>query len=178
MRRTLRKTAVGQLIEFSRAVHAEMDALMSAGRDGVSTSGTRLFVTTFPCHYCARHIVSAGVHEVQFIEPYPKSLALNLHKDAITVDASRWVAPDTTHEVTKDEATDDEPEGTILYGKVLFRPFVGVAPRLYLRAFEKIRDLKDKETGDLKIGEPEWGDEWSPFVVAYPEIEAALSRAK
>lgn len=178
LRRSLRKTAVGQLIEFSRAVHAEMDALMSAGRDGVSTSGTRLFVTTFPCHYCARHIVSAGVHEVQFIEPYPKSLALNLHKDAITVDASRWVAPDTTHEVTKDEATDDEPEGTILYGKVLFRPFVGVAPRLYLRAFEKIRDLKDKETGDLKIGEPEWGDEWSPFVVAYPEIEAALSRAK
>lgn len=178
LRRTLRKTAVGQLIEFSRAVHAEMDALMSAGRDGVSTSGTRLFVTTFPCHYCARHIVSAGVHEVQFIEPYPKSLALNLHKDAITVDVSRWVAPGATRQVTKDEATDDAPEGTILHGKVLFRPFVGVAPRLYLRAFEKIRDLKDKETGELKIGEPEWGDEWSPFVVAYPEIEAALSRTK
>lgn len=178
LRRTLRKTAVGQLIEFSRAVHAEMDALMSAGREGVSTSGTRLFVTTFPCHYCARHIVSAGVHEVQFIEPYPKSLALSLHKDAITVDASRWRAPGTAHEVTKDEAADDEPEGTILYGKVLFRPFVGVAPRLYLRAFEKIRDLKDRESGDLRIGAPEWGDEWSSFVVAYPEIEAALSRAK
>ncbi|RYG97728.1 MAG: deoxycytidylate deaminase [Alphaproteobacteria bacterium] len=178
LRRSLRKTAVGQLIEFSRAVHAEMDALMSAGRDGVTTSGTRLFVTTFPCHYCARHIVSAGVHEVQFIEPYPKSLALNLHKDAITVDASTWIPPGQIHAVTKEEATGVVPAGTILYGKVLFRPFVGVAPRLYLRAFEKIRDLKDKETGDLKIGEPEWGDEWSPFVVAYPEIEAALSRAK
>lgn len=178
LRSALRKTAVGQLIEFSRAVHAEMDALMSAGREGVTTSGTRLFVTTFPCHYCARHIVSAGVHEVQFIEPYPKSLALNLHKDAITVDATRWVAPGAIHEVSKEEATEAEPAGTILHGKVLFRPFVGVAPRLYLRAFEKIRDLKDKETGDLKIGEPEWGDEWSSFIVAYPEIEAALSRAK
>lgn len=178
LRRALRKTAVGQLIEFSRAVHAEMDALMSAGREGVTTSGTRLFVTTFPCHYCARHIVSAGVHEVQFIEPYPKSLALNLHKDAITVDATRWVTPGATHKVTKEDATEAEPAGTVLHGKVLFRPFVGVAPRLYLRAFEKIRDLKDKETGNLKIGEPEWGDEWSPFIVAYPEIEAALSRAK
>ena len=37
---------------------------MSAGRKGASTLGTRLFVTTFPCHYCARHIVSAGVDEV------------------------------------------------------------------------------------------------------------------
>lgn len=178
LKRSLRKTAVGQLIEFSRAVHAEMDALMSAGRDGVSTRGTRLFVTTFPCHYCARHIVSAGVHEVQFIEPYPKSLALNLHRDAITVDASGWTAPGTVWEVTKEEATETLPEGTLVQGKVLFRPFVGVAPRLYLRAFEKIRDLKDKETGDWKIGEPEWGDEWSPFVVAYPEIEAALSKVK
>jgi len=105
-------------------------------------------------------------------------LALNLHKDAITVDATNWLMPGSIQKVSKDEATDAEPAGTVLHGKVLFRPFVGVAPRLYLRAFEKIRDLKDKETGDMKIGEPEWGDEWSPFIVAYPEIEAALSRAK
>lgn len=63
----VRDGRVGDLLEFSRAVHAEMDALLSAGRKGASTVGTRLFVTTFPCHYCARHIVSAGVDEVQFI---------------------------------------------------------------------------------------------------------------
>lgn len=178
LRRSLRNTAVGQLIEFSRAVHAEMDALLSAGREGVSTIETRLFVTTFPCHYCARHIVSAGVDEVQFIEPYPKSRALDLHKDAITVDVTRWTPPGSTAEISKeDEEELGLPVGTIVYGKVLFRPFVGVAPRLYLRAFEKTRELKDRDTGEMKIGRPEWGDEWSPFVVAYPEIEAALSRA-
>jgi deoxycytidylate deaminase len=74
----VRRTRVGGLFEFSRAVHAEMDALLSAARKGVSTIGCRLFVTTFPCHYCARHIVSAGVDEVQFIEPYPKSLAIRV----------------------------------------------------------------------------------------------------
>jgi deoxycytidylate deaminase len=81
----LRRTRIGSLLEFSRAVHAEMDALLSAARQGISPVGTRLFVTTFPCHYCARHLVTAGVDEVQYIEPYPKSQALELHDDAIQV---------------------------------------------------------------------------------------------
>lgn len=93
IKNAIRETSLGGLIEFSRAVHAEMDALLSAGRERISTVGTRLFVTTFPCHYCARHIVSAGVYEVQYIEPYPKSLALKLHKDAIEIDESKWVPP-------------------------------------------------------------------------------------
>jgi deoxycytidylate deaminase len=73
--KALRKTKLGGLLEFSRSVNAEMDALLSAGRSGVSTVGSSLFVTTFPCHFCARHIVTAGVYEVQYIEPYPKSQA-------------------------------------------------------------------------------------------------------
>jgi hypothetical protein len=148
-----------------------MDALHSAGREGVSTIGTRLFVTTFPCHYCARHIVSAGVYEVQFIEPYPKSLALNLHQDAIAVKERGWAPPERLS--MADDRRQERPPAT---GKVLFKPFVGVAPRLYLRAFEKTRSLKDKETGEMKFDPPAWGDEWAPYVAAYPELEAALTR--
>ncbi|PKP93056.1 MAG: deoxycytidylate deaminase [Alphaproteobacteria bacterium HGW-Alphaproteobacteria-16] len=183
LRKRLRGTAVGQLIEFSRAVHAEMDALLSAGREGVSTVGTRLFVTTFPCHYCARHIVSAGVYEVQFIEPYPKSLALELHDDAIAVEESGWHPPEETGMAEAKRRKKRAAEsGRIAVepsvpGRVLFRPFVGVAPRLYLRAFEKTRRLKDKVTGEFDIQAPEWGDEWSPFTVAYPDLEAALTKS-
>ena len=93
LRMQIRKGRVGDLIEFSRAVHAEMDAVLSAGREGISQIGTRLYVTTFPCHYCARHLVSAGVDEVQFIEPYPKSQALGLHADAIQLEATDWLPP-------------------------------------------------------------------------------------
>jgi len=169
----IRKTRLGQLIEFSRAVHAEMDALLSAGREGASTIGTRLFVTTFPCHYCARHIVSAGVYEVQYIEPYPKSRAIALHSDAIETNGDSWTPPE---EVTIAEERRREKDGEDApAGKVLFRPFVGVAPRLYIRAFEKIRQLKNKDTGDLEMAAPEWGDEWAPFTVAYPELEAKLT---
>jgi deoxycytidylate deaminase len=136
-----------------------MEAVISAARKGVSTVGTRLFVTTFPCHYCARGLVAAGVDEVQYIEPYPKSQALALHADAITVDA-------------KDRK---EQNGR---RKVLFRAFTGVAPRLYRRAFLKDRDLKNSSTGDFKIGNPEWGSPWHIQGASYVELEAALARTK
>lgn len=166
----IKRTRLGQLVEFSRAVHAEMDALVSAARTGVSTTGTKLFVTTFPCHYCARHVVSAGVYEVQYIEPYPKSLALRLHSDAIETVPANWLPP-FPQEVT----AASDAETPLVEGKVLFHPFVGVAPRLYIKAFEQTRQLKDKATGDIKIQDPEWGDEFSSFKVGYPELEAKLS---
>jgi len=53
----VRKSRIKGLIEFSRAVHAEMAAIVSAARDGVGqVRGATLFTTTFPCHNCARHI--------------------------------------------------------------------------------------------------------------------------
>jgi deoxycytidylate deaminase len=154
----LRRTRIGLLLEFSRAVHAEMDAILSAARQGERLSGTRLFVTTFPCHYCARHIVSAGVDEVQYIEPYPKSQALELHSDAIQIEVTGWHPPS---------------DGG---ARVLFRPFSGVAPRFYKKAFLKERDLKDNNSGEMKIGVPEWGQPWSLRKNSYIELEAELSK--
>jgi deoxycytidylate deaminase len=177
----IRKTRLGGLIEFSRAVHAEMDALLSAGREGVSTVGTRLFVTTYPCHYCARHIVSAGVYEVQFIEPYPKSLARKLHNDSIEVTPSEWIPPVATNIVAarvqlRTAADADKDDVKLNEPKVLFRPFVGVAPRMYVRAFEKTWQLKNKTSGEFEMQAPDWGSEWATLTVGYPELEAALAK--
>ena len=151
---------IGELLEFSRAVHAEMDALLEAGRKGVSTIGCKLFVTTFPCHYCARHIVSAGIDEVQYIEPYPKSKAFDLHGDSIQNDVSEpdWIPPS---------------EGG---AKVLFKPFTGVAPRMYRRAFQKDRQLKDSQSGKMSIGLPEWGSPYDISKSSYAEFELSLTK--
>lgn len=156
----LKSGRVGELLEFSRAVHAEMDALLAAGRKGTSTVGCRLYVTTFPCHYCARHIVSAGIDEVQFIEPYPKSMALDLHSDSILSDrtSDKWEPPSAGGQ------------------RVRFRPFTGVAPRMYRRAFQKDRRLKDGISGDLQIGLPEWGSPYDISKSSYAEFEVALTR--
>ena len=158
LEKKLRGIRIGSLIEFSRAVHAEMDALLSAARRGVPVAGTSLFVTTFPCHYCARHIVSAGIDEVQFIEPYPKSQALKLHNDSITMDPSKWESPS---------------EGG---SHVLFRPYTGVAPRMYERAFLKDRSLKNTETGDYVVGKPDWGSAWDLVKISYPQLEVQLTK--
>ncbi len=154
----LRDGRIGYFTEYSRAVHAEMDAILSAARRGVPVSGTTLYVTTFPCHYCAKHLVSAGIDEVQFIEPYPKSKALKLFSDSITMDLDKWAPPS---------------KGGV---QVLFRPYTGVAPRTYERAFLKNRALKDAVSGNHIIGDPDWGSAWDLVKVSYPQLEVELTR--
>lgn len=103
---------VKDLIEFSRAVHAEMHAILGASRvAGERVVGGKIFVTTYPCHACARHIVAAGIEEVYFIEPYRKSMATKLHPDSLT-------------EIVNDG------------NKVRLFQFDGVAPRRFIDVFE------------------------------------------
>ena len=102
-----------QITEYGRAVHGEMDAILTCARLGISIKGKYLFVTTFPCHNCTRHIIASGIKKVYYIEPYPKSKALDLHSDAIRFD-------------------DNNVEGD---NRIPFVPFVGVGPRRYLDLF-------------------------------------------
>ncbi len=150
-----------------------MDAIISAARAGTTTVGARLFVTTFPCHYCARHIVSAGIDEVQYIEPYPKSQALDLHADSIQVTVSKWNVP-SQFSLTRLVNPDAPAPAQRNRPKVLFRPFTGVAPRLYGRAFGKDRELKDGSSGELSIGQPDWGSPWHLRRSSYAQLEAEL----
>lgn len=109
-RTRLKGSRLSSLTEFVRAVHAEMDAILSASRNGVPVRRATLYCTTFPCHNCAKHIVAAGIKRVVYVEPYPKSLSSRLHDDSISLD--------------RREAN-----------KVTFAPFVGVAPRRYADLF-------------------------------------------
>lgn len=74
------------ITEFGRALHAEMNVITDVARGQGSTQDTDLYVTTFPCHNCAKHIVGAGVKNVFYLEPYPKSQASELYPDSILVD--------------------------------------------------------------------------------------------
>ncbi|MCL6408150.1 CMP deaminase, partial [Dickeya dadantii] len=112
------------LIEFSRAIHAEMHAILGASRvAGDRIIGGKIFVTTYPCHSCARHIVAAGISEIYFIEPYRKSLATRLHKDSMT------------------ESTDSENK------QVRLIQFSGVAPsvRIVVTPIENTNDKMGTE---------------------------------
>jgi hypothetical protein len=96
-----------------------------------------LYTTTFPCHDCARHIIASGIRFVFYIEPYPKSLAKEFHLDSIVID----------------------PSGDI-NDKVVFQPFVGVAPRIYGNLFH-MTERKDRD--GLTI-------EWQPSKDVMPRL--------
>jgi cytidine deaminase len=126
---SLKGSRLANLTEFGRTVHAEMAALLDAARRGSPVAGQKLFTTTFPCHNCARHIIAAGIDEVIYREPYEKSLASELHKDAIAVDPAD------------------------LDDRIVFRRFVGVGPPRYLSLFEM---RKRKNASGKKI---DWSPE-------------------
>jgi deoxycytidylate deaminase len=109
--------------EYCRAIHSEMDALLSVSRNSSgSTIGCTMYVTTQPCHNCAKHIVCAGIKKVVYMEPYPKSLGEELHSDAIILDP--------LSEVTEEN-------------KVIFMQYQGIAPHRFHDIFSMQEERKD-----------------------------------
>jgi deoxycytidylate deaminase len=113
----LKNSRLMDITEYGRAVHAEMDALLSCARTGVSPIGGTLFTTTFPCHNCTRHLIASGIKRVVYIEPYPKSLASKLHRDAIELPGTKAF---------------EKRDGRL---RIPFEPFVGIGPRRFFDLF-------------------------------------------
>jgi deoxycytidylate deaminase len=113
VRQLIETSDLKEITEYGRAVHAEMDAILTCARLGMAVYGKCLYTTTFPCHNCTRHIIASGIRKLVYIEPYPKSKAKDLHSDAICFD-------------------EEEARKT---GKIPFVPFIGIGPRKYLELF-------------------------------------------
>lgn len=141
---------VKDLIEFSRAVHAEMHAiLMGSQLSGDRAKGGKLFCTTYPCHSCARHIVAAGITEVYYIEPYRKSLATKLHGDSIT---------------------EDETDNA----KVRILPYDGVAPTRYLKLFRVSGESRKTNGKMIRVDPKSAGPRFDKTLEALPTLEALV----
>ena len=53
-----------------RTVHAEVNAIASAARNGSSVQGATAYVTALPCWNCFKVLVNAGIKEIYFSEAY------------------------------------------------------------------------------------------------------------
>lgn len=120
----LKGTRFMAITEYGRAVHAEWVSLLTPARRGVALRYATFYGTTFPCHNCAKHIVAAGAKRLVYIEPYPKSQVARLFRDSIALENA---AP----------------------RKVLFEPFVGIAPPRF-REFFVMADRK-KDNGRIIV---------------------------
>ena len=111
----LEHSRISDLTEFGRVVHAEMEAILSCARAGINCVKATMYCTTFPCHNCAKHIIASGITRVVYVEPYPKSKALELHSESIELKTK-----------LDDDTTND---------RVVFEPFTGVGARRFLDFF-------------------------------------------
>ncbi len=148
-RQLLKGARVFDLIEFYREVHAEAAALLDAARRGVSVRGCTIYVTTFPCHDCAKHILAAGISRIVYVEPYPKSRALEFFPRAIKPAGTKtpedsWGCPPVTQE-----------------------PFVGVGPNLYRTLFT----VSERKTKDGMVLKWKPALKWPTYPAAYLQAE-------
>lgn len=130
------KAPLMSIVEFQRAVHAEIGAILDAGRRGISVKDCTLYTTTYPCHLCTKEIVAAGIKEVVYIEPYPKSRSQAMYGDAIAAEH---------------DCSTVESNGDIV---VPIRPFIGVTPRAYRRLFETDSRRRRKDNRGVVINQP------------------------
>ncbi len=72
----------GERREVCRNICAEQLAISEAARNGVDLDGSIAYITTFPCHICAKLLVSSGIKEIVYDTDYPDELSKNFLKEA------------------------------------------------------------------------------------------------
>jgi deoxycytidylate deaminase len=64
---------IGHMMEDNhcvRTIHAEVNAIAQAARNGVAIDGASMYVNVLPCWNCFKQIVNAGIKEIYFGEMY------------------------------------------------------------------------------------------------------------
>lgn len=66
--------------EFSEKyeIHAEQNCLAIAAKNGISTNGCELYITTAPCAQCAKLIIASGIKKVYYKEIYKNNFGIEL----------------------------------------------------------------------------------------------------
>ncbi len=72
----------GVAINLTTSLHGEGGLIAEAARKGVSLEGASIYVTDFPCAYCARMIAHSGIKKCYFARGYAALDGEDILKDA------------------------------------------------------------------------------------------------
>lgn len=53
-----------------RTIHAEINAITQAAKNGVSIRGAQIYVTHSPCFHCCKTILNSGIYQIVYEKPY------------------------------------------------------------------------------------------------------------
>jgi dCMP deaminase len=59
-----------QYKDLGKFIHGEANVIAQAAKQGISTEGASIYVTTFPCPACAKLLAVAGIKEVYYSKGY------------------------------------------------------------------------------------------------------------
>jgi deoxycytidylate deaminase len=144
----VKSAAFSGILEYGRSVHAEMNAITTAAREGISLEGASLYTTTFPCHECARHIIATGIKEVIYIEPFPKSRVFELHGDAVVGSKDALQAPEPATQAPAESA-------------VVFLPFIGISPWRHEELFAMVHRKRIDQPEEARARHVRAEDLWA-----------------
>lgn len=71
-----------ELVTKPEVIHAELNCILKAAKEGVSVEGSTIYVTLSPCIPCAAMLIQAGIKEVVYLEAYRLTDGLDLLKSA------------------------------------------------------------------------------------------------
>lgn len=85
-----------KILDLCRALHAEENAILTAGKYGLPLNNTVLYTTTYPCLDCAKKIIRSNIKKVIYLEPYPVQQAMQaLEESGILIQRYEGVSPNS-----------------------------------------------------------------------------------
>lgn len=58
-------------------VHAEMNAILFAAKEGKAIEGAEIYTILQPCDECLKNIIASGIKKIYYVIPYDKATADN-----------------------------------------------------------------------------------------------------
>jgi dCMP deaminase len=71
----------GELLTNPEVIHAEMNCIAFAAKNGVSTNGCSMIITHSPCYDCAKLIKQSGIKEVFYHKEYRDISSIKFLRD-------------------------------------------------------------------------------------------------
>lgn len=55
-------------------IHAEMNAILFAAKNGISINGAEMYCTLHPCNHCLKNLIQSGIKKIYYLEEYPRTV--------------------------------------------------------------------------------------------------------